>query len=142
LSLTVRVHAPAEPQDVWARLVDFARWPDWNPTCISAEALGPVAPGTRLRWELRHPRGRTFLTMPQLVTVAPPGRLEWETRALGFRSPTSVACVPGDEGTLVTLTSDALGPLAFTYRLTFPEKTQGLMWSGALTGLARSFARV
>jgi hypothetical protein len=29
--------------------------------------------------------------------------------------------------------------LGFTYRLTFPEKTQAQMWSGALTGLARSF---
>ena len=46
---------------------------------------------------------------------------------------------PHGEGTLVTLRSESRGPLGFTYRLTFPEKTQAQMWSGALTGLARSF---
>lgn len=140
MSLTVRVHAAAEPPEVWARLIDFARWPDWNPACVSAEVLGPVEPGTQLRWQLRHPRGRVFLTTPRLISVEAPGRLGWETRALGFRAPALITCEPDPDGTRVTLASDVRGPLAFSYRLTFPEKAQGLMWSGALTGLAASFA--
>jgi hypothetical protein len=66
-------------------------------------------------------------------------RLAWETRALGMRAPTVTTLEPHDDGTLVTLTSESRGVLGFTYRLTFPEKAQAQLWSGALTGLAQSF---
>ena len=39
-------------------------------------------------------------------------------------------------GTDVTLESSSTGALGFAYRLMFPEKTQALLWSGTLTGLA------
>jgi hypothetical protein len=103
---------------------------------------GPLAPGTRLRLELRHPRGRVFLTSPVLTTVDPGRALTWTTRALGFRAPTTVTFEEdGDGTTRVELASSSRGPLAFTYRLMFPEKTQGLLWSGALTALARDLER-
>ncbi len=139
MSLLVTVTVAAEPEAVWERLADIESWPEWNPACVSAALDGPVAPGTRMRWRLRHPRGRTFWTAPVLRAVEPPDRLAWEVRAFGLRSPTMLTLAPaGGDGTLVTLTSLAHGPLAFTYRLTFPEKAQGQLWSGALSGLAAS----
>lgn len=107
---------------------------------MSAETGGPPAPGVRLRLEMRHPRGRTFWTAPTLTDVDPGRRLEWMTSAFGFRSPTALTVAPHETGSLVVLTSESRGPLAFTYRLTFPEKTQGLVWSGTLTALAADLA--
>jgi uncharacterized protein YndB with AHSA1/START domain len=141
MSYTVTVVVAAEPHSVWARLTEVAGWPDWNPACVSAEAPETFATGQRLRLQMRLPRGRAFWTTPVLIDLDEPRRLVWETRALGLRAPTATTLEPHDKGTLVTLTSESRGPFGFTYRLTFPEKTQAQMWSGALTGLARSFDR-
>jgi len=136
VSLAVRVVVAADPDTSWDRWTDFGRWPEWNPACVSAEIDGPAAPGARMRLQLRHPHGRLFWTAPR-VTRAERGReIAWETRAFGFRSPTAVTFTAHDDGTLIALESDVRGPLAFTYRMTFPEKSQGLLWSGALTGFA------
>lgn len=139
MSYTVTVVVSAEPHAVWARLTDIASWPDWNPACVSAQAPEALTAGQRLRLEMRLPRGRAFWTSPILTDVDHARRLVWETRALGLRAPTVTTLEHHAEGTLVTLICESRGPLGFTYRLTFPEKTQAQMWSGALTGLARSF---
>lgn len=139
MSYTVAVVVAAEPDAVWSRIADVPRWPDWNPACITAESDAPVRPGLRLRLQMRLPRGRPFWTSPVLSDVDRPTRFAWETRAFGIRAPTTITLEPHGDGTAVTLVSDSRGALAFTYRLTFPEKTQAQMWSGALTGLARSF---
>ncbi len=139
MSYTVTVIVAAEPAAVWSRWAGVDNWPDWNPACVSAQVPSPLAVGHRLRLEMRLPRGRAFFTTPVLTELDEPRRLVWETRAMGMRAPTVTALEPHPEGTLVTLVSESRGPLGFTYRLTFPEKTQALMWSGALTGLARSF---
>lgn len=142
MSYTVTVVVVAEPPAVWARLTDIANWPDWNPACVSAQAPEVFAIGQRLRLEMRLPRGRAFWTSPVLTDLDQPRRLAWETHALGLRAPTVTTFESHAEGTLVTLVSESRGPLGFTYRLTFPEKTQAQMWSGALTGLATSFTRL
>lgn len=140
MSYTVTVTIDAPVVSVWDRLVDIGGWPSWNPACVSAAADGPLVAGTRLRLELRLPRGRTFWTAPILSELVAPRRLVLETRALGLRAATIVMLSPEDARTGIRLTSESRGPLGFAYRLTFPEKTQAQMWSGALTGLARSFA--
>ncbi len=129
----------ADRHVVWQRWADIARWPEWNPTCSDGQIAGALAPGTRLRLQLIHPRGRAFLTAPTVAKVEPYSLFAWETRALGVRAPTIVTFTDADDGTNVALTSESRGVLGFAYRLTFPETTQGLLWSGALTGLAQSF---
>lgn len=138
MPITVSVVAPADPMTVWGLLTDVAGWPAWNPTCVAAQ-IDTAAPevGSRLRLQLVHPRGRRFWTAPTIAELVPGQRLTLLTRSLGFRAPTEFVVAPHVDGTAVTLTSRSHGPLAFSYRLTFPEKTQGLLWSGALTGLAR-----
>lgn len=98
-----------------------------------------IETGHRVRLQMQLPRGRTFWTAPVMTVLEAAERVAWETRALGMRAPTVVTLAPDTDGTLVTLTSESRGPLGFSYRLTFPETTQAQMWSGALTGLARSF---
>ena len=139
MSLTATVVVAAPPTAVWSRWVDIAQWPAWNPTCVSARLDGGLSPGTRLHLELLHPRGRAFWTSPIVTDVDDSARLAWETRALGVRARTVTTLEPHDGGTLVTLTSESGGMLGFSYRLTFPEKAQAQLWSGALTGLAQSF---
>ncbi len=139
MSLSATVVVAASPTAVWSRWVDIERWPAWNPTCVSAKLDVGISPGARLHLELRHPRGRAFWTSPIVTEVDSGARLAWETRALGMRAPTVTTLEPHDDGTLVTLTSESRGVLGFTYRLTFPEKAQAQLWSGALTGLAQSF---
>lgn len=137
--ITVRVHCAADPPTTWSTLADVQAWPEWNPACAQAEPEPTeVAPGTHLRLQLRHPRGRLFWTTPIVTVVEPNRRFVFETRALGLRAPTDITLTPGaDGGTDVELIGTSRGPLAFTYRLMFPEKAQALLWSGALTGLAR-----
>jgi len=139
VSLSATVVVAASPTAVWSRWVDIERWPAWNPTCVSAKLDVEISPGVRLHLELRHPRGRAFWTSPIVTEVDSGARLAWETRALGMRAPTVTTLEPHDDGTLMTLTSESRGVLGFAYRLTFPEKAQAQLWSGALTGLAESF---
>jgi uncharacterized protein YndB with AHSA1/START domain len=139
VSLTAQVLIAAPIEAVWSRWTAVADWPEWNPACVSARIDGELEPGARLRLELRHPQGRAFWTTPTVVDIDTGSRIAWETRALGIRAPTVTTLEPHPDGTLVTLTSESHGVLGFTYRLTFPEKAQAQLWSGALTGLARSF---
>lgn len=139
MSLTVGVVCAASIPEVWARLADIPRWPDWNPACAAAHLDGPLVAGARMRLRLIHPRGREFLTAPIVTDIDDGATLAWETRAFGVRAPTRIDLAESPDGTEVVLVSESRGTLGFTYRLTFPEKTQGLLWSGALTGLAQSF---
>jgi hypothetical protein len=139
VSVAVTVVAPAEAGPVWSRLTDFGRWPEWNPHCIEARMTGPLAPGTPLDLHLRHPRGRDFYTRPRLSAVAAQERLAWTATALLLRATVTVTLGEEEDGTRVTLVSEATGRLALTYRMTMPDKTQALLYAGMLDALTDSF---
>lgn len=137
MPITVTVQVPADPASTWRALADIPSWPAWNPACTQATIdTTDVAVGTCARLELRHPRGRRFWTEITLTQLDPGRTIAWETRAFGLRAPTRIVLDQVTDGTAVTLTTSSRGPMAFAYRLVFPEKTQGLLWSGALTALA------
>lgn len=141
MPITVAVQVPADPPTVWALITDVERWPLWNPTCAAADPGGdPRQIGTRLRLQLRHPKGRLFWTAPVVTAVEHAELYVFTTRSLGFRAPTEIRLTRDDDQTRILLTSSSMGLLAFSYRLMFPEKAQGQLWSGALTGLARHLA--
>ena len=77
---TKRVHTEIEidaaPAAVWAVLVDFPAYPEWNP--MVRRAQGVLRPGERLRLEYR-PRGRRARTFrPRLLVVEPGQELSWK----------------------------------------------------------------
>lgn len=73
LHTEIEVHAP--PERVWEALVDFERYPDWNPFIV--EVLGAAEQGAELRVTLA-PLDRRAVTVKPIVTEAVPGRsLEW-----------------------------------------------------------------
>jgi uncharacterized protein YndB with AHSA1/START domain len=140
VSVSATVLVPAAPAEAWARWSDVAGWPRWNPYCVSAAIQGPLAAGTPLELQLRHPRGRDFWTRPTLTVVRPPEELAWEARAPGLRSGTSTTLAAEGDGTRVTITAGARGPLYFALRFTLSDKVLGRIYVEMLDALRRSFA--
>ena len=129
------VVVPAAPAAAWERLTDFAGWPDWNPHCLAARLDGPLAAGTLLELQLRHPRGRDFYTRPRLTVVEPAREIAWEARALGLRATTRTLLEPEADGTRLTIDARAEGPMAFTYRMTLTDRAQALIYVAMLDAL-------
>jgi hypothetical protein len=65
----------APPERVWAQLMDFDCFPDWNPFVV--RAAGEVVEGSRLRVTLSPPGGRTFSLKPHVTEVVPERVFEW-----------------------------------------------------------------
>jgi uncharacterized protein YndB with AHSA1/START domain len=138
MSVSITVVAPAAPAACWARWTDLERWPSWNPHCVDARMEGPLMPGTRLDLRLRHPRGRDFYTRPVLTAVEPEHELTWEARGLGLRAFTRTSFRPEPDGTRITIDADALGRMAFTYKMTLTDRTQALIYVAMLNALTDS----
>ncbi|MGD9696394.1 MAG: SRPBCC family protein [Thermoleophilia bacterium] len=135
MSLTVTVVVPADAETTWRHWTDFAAWPQWNPNCVEATVDGPLAEGTRLDLRLRHPGGRDFYTRPRLVEVQPAHSVAWQARSLGLRATTRTLLESEHDGTRVTITADAVGPLALPYKLAVTDRTQALIYVAMLDAL-------
>ena len=73
--LHTEIQIEADPAEVWAVLMDFDRYPDWNPFLV--DVRGDAQPGERLRVTLSPPGARR-ITMRPTVTELVPGRVfEW-----------------------------------------------------------------
>lgn len=75
----IGIDAPTE--HVWDVLVDFDRYPEWNPFIV--EVQGDAHPGARLRVTLAPPGGRAVTVAPTVTEVAGPRNLQWLGR-FGF----------------------------------------------------------
>ena len=73
---SVVISAPAA--HVWDVLVDFRRYPEWNPFVTAAE--GRPLPGARLRLRLCPPGGRPMTFRPHVLAVVPGHELQWAGR--------------------------------------------------------------
>jgi hypothetical protein len=65
----------APPEDVWAHLVDFAAYREWNP--FMPEAAGTAEVGHRLTLRMRPPGGRAVPLRPRVTEARPGDVLEW-----------------------------------------------------------------
>ncbi len=139
--MPVRVTAvvPAEPDAVWQRWTDFARWPEWNKQCVAACLEGPLQPGSKLDMQLRHPSGRDLYTRPVITAVQHGSSIGWEARGLLVRAPLASTLIPERDGTRLTVELNATGRLAMTYRMALSESAQAQLWTAALQGLSGSF---
>lgn len=79
-SASVILDAPVHA--VWAVLVDFARYPDWNPFTIEVKTSLEV--GTPIDMKVRMAKlGLTLWQRETVREVVPNARLVWGTRMLG-----------------------------------------------------------
>lgn len=70
----------APPAVVWEVLMDFERYPEWNP--LIPEIDGTPAVGERLRVRLEFPDSRPLTFRPEVVAFEPERRLVWVGRLL------------------------------------------------------------
>ncbi len=73
----------APPKRIWPMLADVQHWPDWLPTMISVEPLGPaeLAPGASYR--ITQPKFRPAVWT--VVGLEPLRAFSWVTRSSGVR---------------------------------------------------------
>lgn len=81
-TIETAIEIDATPEAVWATLVDFESYPDWNPFITAAE--GSLEAGARLRIHIQPPNGRGMGFKPTVTAAVPTERLEWLGR-LGVR---------------------------------------------------------
>jgi hypothetical protein len=73
--LHTEIRIDAAPDQVWAVLTDFERYPEWNPFIESI--AGGIEPSTRLRVRIAPPGGRA-MTLKPAVTESVTGEVfEW-----------------------------------------------------------------
>lgn len=69
----------AEPEAVWAVLIAFERYPEWNPFTPRVVLDGPLAPGSTVALHTRL-RGRIVVQRETVRRVVPPRELVWGVR--------------------------------------------------------------
>lgn len=74
----IRINAP--PEKVWEILVDFPRFPDWNP--FIRRISGKPQAGARLTVEIHPPGGRAMIFRPMVLIASPGKELRWLGRIL------------------------------------------------------------
>lgn len=79
--IRTEIEIAADPERVWAVLMDFPFYPEWNPFIRRVE--GELRPGNRLRVTLQPQDGRGMTIRPRILIVAPYRELRWLGR-LGF----------------------------------------------------------
>lgn len=79
VSDTVEIDAP--PEAVWAVMVDFERYPEWNPFTVKVDAV--LEMGARVVLHLPDPTnpGSTFENVEWISAIEPPFHLQYNTGA-------------------------------------------------------------
>ena len=114
--IVTQMDIAASPERVWSILMDFSRYPQWNPFIRSLS--GVAKPGEKLRATIQPGEHRAMIFRPRVLNVAAQRELRWLGR-LGF---------PGlfDGEHYFQLTALSNGSTRFT---------QGEQFSGVLVGL-------
>jgi hypothetical protein len=76
LHVTTAIEIEAKPDLVWAALIDFSSYADWNPFVRSIEG-SPVL-GAQLRVTIEPPGGRRMSFRPHVMTVTEMRELRWK----------------------------------------------------------------
>jgi len=109
----------AEPETVWAVLLDVERWPRWNSVVKAARVSGPVAKGTPFRW-----RASSLTISSVFRQVDPPHTLGWSGQTLGIPALHEYRIDPGPHGTVVRSTESWDGLLASLFPRAMQKKLQ------------------
>lgn len=115
---TIRTEAfiPASPARVWAVLIDFSAYAEWNPLNIKAEAKGTPRLGGKLDTTFVNPGGKPGATIRQTVTLTafdPERKLAWTgVVPLLFKGTHHFTLTPEGEGTRLQHGEDMAGLIA------------------------------
>ena len=78
--LHTEIEIAASASTVWKHLVDFSRYPEWNPFVRSI--VGEARQGARLKVSVSPPGGRGMTFRPVLLALLPEKELRWLGRLL------------------------------------------------------------
>jgi hypothetical protein len=78
MQLRTEVEIDAPPEHVWATLVDFAAYGEWNPFLVSV--TGEAAAGATLQVTASPPGGREMTFRAQVLVAEPSRELRWRGR--------------------------------------------------------------
>ncbi len=74
--LETRIDTDASPKEVWAVLMDFDSYPEWNPMIVSLKGEAKV--GAKLRNTIALKPGRQMSFKPTVVEYDPGRRFGWK----------------------------------------------------------------
>ena len=78
ITTTIRISAP--PELVWATLLDFPRYPEWNPFVRSIE--GSPTESSTLKVAISPPGGRSMTFRPIVLRSIPRQEFRWKGKLL------------------------------------------------------------
>jgi hypothetical protein len=146
--IRVELPVPTAPDALWRFVGDLPRWGDLLPTMDSVtpvtpaggDATGGAAAGGQMigvgsRFDVRQPGLR-----PAVYTVTrwdPGAGFDWEATTFGFRTAATHDVLRDGDGSLLVLTLDWSGPMAWLARCTFGRKAEAMVREEA-----RTFARL
>ncbi|PZG17125.1 SRPBCC domain-containing protein [Nonomuraea aridisoli] len=113
--IRTEIHISATPEQVWAILVDFTAYPEWNP--LTPGLRGEPVPGSRLTLPTALIPGIS-LTVPMRATVeeaTPPRRLAWRSDVIAPGVASSLhdfELTPDEDGTHLLHRETVTGALA------------------------------
>ncbi len=122
--------------EVWARLTDLARWPEWNPLCVKIQVPGGLHAGARFEYS----NGQHSISA-EITALEEPTRFVFIGRALGVTGVNSWRLQQsGPTATMVEVSEQMTGLLPFIFSRQFNLKLGGGLES-CLSGLRQSFSR-
>jgi hypothetical protein len=114
------------PQEVWAVIVDFGSYAEWNPFILRAE--GEAAVGTTLKLYIEPPGGKGMTHQPTVLVAEPARHLRWLGKvALPglFAARHDFILEPVPEGTRLRHSEVFTGLLVFFLRRTMKRTEEG-----------------
>ncbi len=79
-AIRTTIDIEASSRRVWDVLTDFAAYPEWNP--LFPEMAGDLVAGSKLRFRITPPGGRSMTMSPTVLAVTPPRELRWRGNLL------------------------------------------------------------
>jgi hypothetical protein len=125
-AIATSVEIPVSAERVWSVLMDFARYPEWNPFVRSIEGVPSI--GSRLKVTIQPPGGKAMSFRPVVLQKTEGREFRWKGILLFrglFDGEHYFKLVPGDGGsTVFTHGEDFAGLLVPLFRSTLDGKTK------------------
>ena len=141
--IVCQVQIAGSAEAVWAVLVDFARYPEWNP--FMRRIRGEARAGERIDVQVQWPGGRRLRFGAHIVEAEPGRVLCWRGGVPGlFHGEHRFAIAPGPGGGVVLAQRETFQGLLTPFLWpVFGRKTRGgfMIMNAALKGVVENYGR-